>query len=182
MPSDLVAAFAHSDLGLRRGVVRLAPPSARWARVFEQAAAALRADAPASVVAVEHIGSTSVPGLPAKPILDVAIGVAPLADLDLVDAWLTGHGLLYRGERDVVRPDRMYGFEIEQMVRLCNVHVIPFGATEWTHYLGFRDRLRAREDDRDAYAALKNALADAYPGDRLAYIDGKADFIVARRG
>lgn len=182
MPSTFAAAFDRSDLGLRRGVVDLAPSSTRWPAVFQRAASTLRIDAPASALGIEHIGSTSVPGLAAKPILDIAVGLASEDGLDEIDVWLTGHGLLFRGERDAVRPDRLYGFEIEPMIRLANVHVIRHGDTEWSRYTAFRDHLRSSPADRDAYGTLKADLARRHPDDRIAYIDGKADFIVARRG
>lgn len=138
--------------------------------------------APASVVAIEHIGSTSVPGLDAKPILDMAIAVQPRTILSTLDSWLTDLGMLLRGDGDDVRPDRMYGFELEPMIRLANIHVVDADSDDLRRYLAFRDHLRAHPADRDAYGALKHALAAQHPSDRLAYIDGKQDFITARRG
>lgn len=182
-PSDALRhAFTSSDLGLRRGVVDVAPASDAWGRVFARVHDVLIATAPASVTAVEHIGSTSVPGLDAKAILDIGITVRPGTELASLDGWLTGLGLLIRGDADDVRPDRMYGYELEPFVRLVNVHVVEEGSEAIRRYRAFRDHLRAHPDDRDAYAALKRSLAAQHPEDRLAYIDGKADFITARRG
>jgi GrpB-like predicted nucleotidyltransferase (UPF0157 family) len=178
----LAAAFTRAHLGLRRGVVELAPASDAWARVFQEVHAVLIATAPASVIAIEHIGSTSVPGLDAKAILDIGIAVLPGTELSSLDDWLVGLGMLLRGDADAVRPDRMYGYEFESMVRLANVHVLEHRSEDWRRYLAFRDHLRAHPAERDAYAALKRSLAAQHPSDRLAYIDGKADFITARRG
>lgn len=178
----LANAFSGADLGLRRGVVDLAPASDAWARAFQKVFAVLDATAPASVVAVEHIGSTAVPGLDAKAILDIGIAVAPGTELASLDGWLTGLGMLLRGDANDVRPDRMYGYELEPMVRLANVHVLDHSDDGWRRYLAFRDHLRAHPADRDAYGALKHALAAEHSSDRLAYIDGKQDFITARRG
>ncbi|MDT0157354.1 GrpB family protein [Microbacterium sp. ARD32] len=179
--SSLRDAFRDSGLGLRRGVVELSPASDAWARTFSVVQEALAATAPASVVAIEHIGSTSVPGLDAKPILDVGIAVRSGTELASLDDWLIGLGMLLRGDATDVRPDRMYGYELEPMIRLANVHVVEAGSEAFRRYLRFRDHLRANPSDRDAYAALKRALAAQHPDDRLAYIDGKADFITARR-
>ncbi|WP_292702541.1 GrpB family protein [Microbacterium sp. 69-10] len=180
--SRLADALRDADLGLRRGVVDLAPASDAWARAFAGIHEVLAETAPPSVVAIEHIGSTSVPGLDAKPILDVGIAVHPGTPLASLDGWLTGLGMLLRGDATDVRPDRMYGYELEPMIRLANVHVVEAGSEDLRRYLAFRDHLRAHPADRDAYGALKHALAGRHPDDRLAYIDGKADFITTRRG
>lgn len=177
----LERAFAGAELGLRRGVVELAPASDAWARAFADAHPILTATAPASVIAIEHIGSTAVPGLDAKPIMDIGIGVRPGTRLASLDEWLTGLGMLLRGDATDVRPDRMYGYELESMIRLANVHVLEHDSPGWRDYVSFRDRLRARPDDRDAYGTLKRDLAVRHPDDRLAYIDGKESFILARR-
>jgi len=183
LPTERLAnAFADSGLGLRRGVVELAPASDAWGRAFQEVHAVLSATAPASVVAIEHIGSTAVPGLDAKAILDILIGVHDGTELASLDDWLVGLGMLLRGDANDVRPDRMYGYELEPMIRLANVHVIEHDSGDWRRYLAFRDHLRAHRADRDAYAALKRSLATRHPSDRLAYIDGKQDFIIARRG
>ncbi|MFD5215016.1 GrpB family protein [Microbacterium sp. NPDC058345] len=178
----LAAVFAGADLGLRRGVVGLAAASDHWRRTFAKAHEVLNATAPNPVLAIEHIGSTSVPELIAKPILDIAIGVASGTDLSTLDDWLLGLGMLLRGDGNDVRPDRMYGYELEPMNRLANVHVIERDSADWRRYIAFRDHLRRHPSDRDAYGALKRRLAAEHPDDRLAYIEGKAAFIVARRG
>jgi len=180
--SRLAAAFHEADLGLRRGVVGLVPASDAWASAFADVQAVLADTAPASVAAIEHIGSTSVAGLDAKPILDVGIAVVPGTKLASLDGWLIGLGMLLRGDANDVRPDRMYGYEIEPMIRLANVHVLDHGDDDWRRYLAFRDHLRAHPADRDAYGALKRSLAAQHPSDRLAYVDGKQDFVIARRG
>ncbi|UNK72313.1 GrpB family protein [Microbacterium sp. H1-D42] len=178
---QLAAAFSAAGLGLRRGVVGLAPASDTWAQAFHDVHEVLASTAPDSVAVIEHIGSTSVPGLAAKPIMDVGIGVRPGSRLGSLDDWLGGLGMLLRGDANDVRPDRMYGYELEPMIRLLNVHVLELGSQGWRDYLAFRDHLRAHPDDRDAYGVLKQSLATQHPDDRLAYIAGKESFILDRR-
>ncbi|MDR2998047.1 MAG: GrpB family protein [Microbacterium sp.] len=178
--SALAEVFDGSALGLRRGVVQIAPASDAWARTFEGVRAVLTTSAPASVVAIEHIGSTSVPGLDAKPILDIGLAVVPGTELATLDSWLVGLGMLLRGGGDGERADRMFGYEREPGIRLMNAHVISADAPELRRYLVFRDRLRALPADRDAYGALKRRLATQHPEDRLAYIAAKESFIQAR--
>ncbi|MFC9558307.1 GrpB family protein [Agromyces sp. NPDC056965] len=181
----LAIAFAGSALGLPRGIVQITPATDTWARTFDDVRAAMAFDAPNAVVAIEHIGSTSVPGLAAKPILDIGIGVRqPIRLSDVyaeVHDWLTELGFVFRGDANDVRPDRMYGYELQPMIRLANLHVLEHGSREWQYYIGFRDFLRAHPSERDAYRELKVNLSIQHPDDRIAYVDGKEAFIVERR-
>ncbi|GAA4523648.1 hypothetical protein GCM10023160_14060 [Brachybacterium paraconglomeratum] len=180
MAPALAALLADADLGVRRGVVELAGSSPRWVRAFTGLVAALAPTRPADALALEHIGSTSVPGLPAKAILDVAIGQRPGSDPLSVHEWLMRAGHLYRGEGGEERPDRIYALELEPGLRLVNVHVLDHGGEQWRRYLTFRDHLRTHPAERDAYGELKRRLAIAHPEDRLAYVQAKGSFITAR--
>lgn len=180
MIPGLVAALRDADLGVRRGQVELAEPSPRWAEAFDGFAAALAPARPAEALAIEHIGSTSVPGLPAKAILDVAIGQHPGSAPEPLHEWLMRAGHLYRGEADGHRPDRMYALELEPGVRLVNVHVLDRDCEQWRRYLAFRDHLRTHPAERDEYGQLKRRLALEHPEDRLAYLQAKTSFITAR--
>lgn len=180
MDPSLAAALRDADLGVRRGLVVLAEPSPRWAEAFDGFAAALAPTRPAEALAIEHIGSTAVPGLPAKAILDVAIGQQPGSAPEPLHEWLMHAGHLYRGEADGNRPDRMYALELQPGVRLVNVHVLDHGCGQWQRYLAFRDHLRAHPAERDGYGQLKRGLALEHPEDRLAYVQAKTQFICAR--
>ncbi|MBF6673470.1 GrpB family protein [Glutamicibacter sp. FBE19] len=177
----LVDALAGKELGLHRGEVRLANHSPQWEQAFTQLQQILHGDMPAGVKAIEHIGSTAVPGLKTKPILDIIIGTVPEANSEELHCWLLEHGFIYRGEAGNLRPDTMYGFEIQTNIRLINVHLIAYGQTEWSYYLNFRNHLRANPEDRAAYQQLKERLAARQLQDRRGYLDGKAKFIIQRR-
>ncbi|MDR4532702.1 GrpB family protein [Glutamicibacter sp. PS] len=151
----LVACLNGADLGLRREQVYLAPASPRWATAYHQLEQILNQTRPKAVRALAHIGSTAVPGLAAKPILDLAIGLAPTADRATLHHWLSHLGFIYRGEHDSTRPDLMYAFERDPGIRLVNAHLIDYGASQWQHYLNFRNYLRNHPADRDAYAATQ---------------------------
>jgi GrpB-like predicted nucleotidyltransferase (UPF0157 family) len=79
-------------LGLERGRVRLVDHDPRWAAAFEQLRADLATELGPLATAIEHVGSTSVPGLPSKPIIDIAVGLAPDAGVDPVVSAITGLG------------------------------------------------------------------------------------------
>lgn len=183
LPMDpaVAAAMRDADLGLVRGVVGLSDPSPKWATAFAELTAAMEPTRPPEAIDIQHVGSTSVPGLVAKPILDVALAVAGPSEAIAVDTWLRGLGFFCRGARDKREPEVLYGLELEQNIRLINLHVERLDGDAWRHHLALRDELRANDAVREAYGALKRGLAVEFPDDRLAYIDGKSEFILAHR-
>ena len=156
---------------------RLVDPDPAWAAAFEREADALRAALPAElVVRIDHVGSTSVPGLVAKPVVDIQLSVAamtpveayavPLAALGYdhgVDPWNDEHEFFSRSDGEE------YGG--------VNLHVCVAGSEWERRHLAFRDWLRGHPDDAAAYAATKRSLAEAHPRDIVAYLDGKTELI-----
>lgn len=126
---------------------------------------------------VQHVGSTSVRGLRAKPILDVAIGVQPnvAVPAELVDALVTV-GFIDRGV-GAGSVGRLLVWELEPGVRAVHLHIVGYGTEEWSNYVVFRDALRADADLLAEYERIKDDLAERFPGDRAAYTDGKTRFV-----
>jgi DNA polymerase-4 len=174
---NLEAVAADGDgLGLESGTVRLVVSRAEWSRAFAEVAAPLRRALGPAAVDVAHVGSTAVPGLIAKPILDVAVGLAPGAGpADIVRA-LTDLGYVFRGDKGA-DGGLLFVWEDHPRVRTVHVHAVPHGGRLWARYLKVRDRLRADDEARERYTALKIELAQAFPDDRAAYTAGKAPFI-----
>ncbi|MFD5284102.1 GrpB family protein [Streptomyces rubrogriseus] len=144
---------------------------ARWAEDYLRHRRRIL-DALAGDVDVEHIGSTSVPGLAAKPIVDIVVAVADItAEEDYLDALLAagyelrvrepGHRLVRTTTRDV------------------HVHVYERGAAAVHEYLLFRDHLRTHADDRALYESVKRALFDRRWNDMNDYADAKSEVILA---
>ena len=162
-------------LGLERTANRLAAPNPLWGRAFEEEAARIRAAAGPDVLAIEHYGSTSVPGLCAKPIIDLLVGVA---DLSLADRHAPA--MLALGYDDSgnggVDGHRIFG---KGAARTHLAHFVVHDGPEWIATLQFRDRLRADPALRDAYGRLKAQLVAEHPTDRAAYTAGKAAFVQA---
>lgn len=175
--SDELALRFRSSLGLRRGDVRLVQADPAWPVIFHLLAAELLPRLPASVVAIEHVGSTAVPELVAKPILDLAIGVRADTDPDEPTRALQEIGFLLRGDVAGPRLDRNFGLELDDRVRSVNAHLVLYGAEEWRAYLTFRDRLRSDPAAREEYARTKIDLARDFPNDRTSYLDGKSEFV-----
>ena len=148
-----------------------------WPRLFEGAAARLRAAAPSLIVAVEHIGSTAVPGLAAKPIVDLlpAVAAGHPDDLDRCVAPIVALGYEYIAAYEDELPYRRF-FRLRAADRRHNVHLVVQGSEFWVRHLAFRDILRTHPPVAVEYAALKRSLALRYD-DVGAYTDAKTGFI-----
>jgi len=129
--------------------------------------------------AIEHIGSTSVPGLAAKPIIDITVLVEDLADgLTAVPALEAGGYSFWRDNPDKSRLFLVKGLPPTAPHRTHHLH-IHANPVELDRHLAFRDALRADTGLRQAYAALKRDLATRYRHDREAYSDAKTEFVDA---
>lgn len=166
----------EAALGLRRGEVVVVPYDARWPQLFVAAAEEIAAAVGSSILAVHHVGSTSVPGLCAKPILDILVSVPDFeAALGCVPA-LEAIGYEFRPNEGI--RDRRY-FRRPHGGDLQTHHLSLAEPTSHHHRatLAFRDALRADPSLTDEYARLKRSLAERFPRDRPAYIDGKSAFV-----
>ncbi|HEV2258998.1 MAG TPA: GrpB family protein [Streptosporangiaceae bacterium] len=149
------------------GPVRLAEYDPRWPALYEREAARIRSVLGERVLRLEHVGSTSVPGLAAKPIIDILLVVADPAD---EASYLTP--LEQAGYRLVIREPGWYEHRaLKGPDTDINVHVHPPHSPEIGRHLRFRDRLRADQADRELYERVKRQLA----GRRWTYIQQYAD-------
>ncbi len=165
--------------------VVLVPYSERWSLAFERIRAevlGLFADTPVDgePASLQHIGSTSVPGLCAKPVIDVVLGASSLARIEANIGALAalGYGYVAKYEREL--PMRRYFVRAAEGERpRVHVHGVVIGSPIWREHLAFRDALRIDPALRDRYAALKTELAQRHADDKAAYTDAKAPFIRA---
>ena len=163
------------SLGLERGIVRVVDYDPAWPELFAAESARLadsfqRANL---TVGIEHMGSTAVPELPAKPVLDILVGYPIGADVPVYVQALVEAGYEHRGEQGI--PGRQ--FFRKGSPRSHHVHMAVIGGSFWREHLAFRDALRSQPATRAAYAALKMELATRFPADREAYIEGKTTFV-----
>jgi GrpB-like predicted nucleotidyltransferase (UPF0157 family) len=142
-----------------------------WAELFESERQLLAGVFGGRAVAIEHVGSTSVPGLSAKPIVDVLIGLRELALSDEQIEAMRGLGYEYLGEHGL--PGRLF-FRKEPQTH--HVHVVEHGGEHWDRQLTFRDALRNDEEERQRYDAFKRRLA-AEGHTRDVYTELKTPFI-----
>ena len=147
--------------------------------MFDEEAARIRGAAGASLVALEHVGSTAVPGLVAKPVIDMLGGVRTLEDADALVPRVVALGYEYVTKYEDELPRRRYFVRWAEGVRTHHFHVVEVGSWFWTQQLAFRDHLRQDPDASARYGALKRELASRFPDDREAYTAAKSDFIAA---
>jgi len=145
-------------------------------RFLDQAAALTTILQPWLAAPVEHVGSTAVPGLRAKPVVDILAPVVSLVQAQAAIAVLTADGWLFWPD-DPNRDYRMWFLRPKPEARTHHLHVIQHDYPAAHAELAFRDVLRRDPGVRKAYAALKDSLAVQYRTDRDAYTDAKSDFI-----
>ncbi|OIN66967.1 hypothetical protein BLD48_08420 [Exiguobacterium sp. KRL4] len=156
--------------------VIVTPYQASWSDAFEQEATRLRTVFGERLLAVHHIGSTSVPGLSAKPILDILPVVDMLDGIEAFDAAMETIGYEAKGEFGM--PGRRY-YRKGGDDRTHHIHLYASGNPEITRHVVFRDYLREHPDEVQAYSEIKEQLANQYPADISAYIAGKDTFVKA---
>ena len=164
-----------TSLGLRQATLALTPYDPTWTAVFDMEAARIRAALPDVVFQIDHIGSTAVPGLPAKAILDIAMRAAQPDEDRIADA-LISLGYVDRG----IRSGRLFIRLRDGDIRTHNLHLYRLEEPDYADQIAFRDALRADPDLRDRYAQLKRELVDSLGDEgRRSYTDGKTDFVRA---
>ena len=161
--------------------VVIADHDARWLKAFDVAAAELRDALRRWVVEIEHIGSTAVVGLAAKPIIDIQVGVVSLDVSPQIVAAVEALGYVYVPDFEGELPNRRYFRRTSPTgVTTHHVHLVERTDHEWwDRHIRFRDWLRAHPDDRDRYAALKRSLATEHRDDRDGYTEAKSAFIAS---
>lgn len=131
------------------------------------------------LVAIEHIGSTSVPGLAAKPRIDIMPGLESEDDLDSIIDPMVGLGFRYIPDYEDEMPyRRLFTRDPVGDVIACNIHTVAVGSEFWERHLLFRDYLRANPDVAGEYARLKRDLAPRFKVTND-YAEAKTDFITS---
>ena len=147
----------------------------RWPALYEEEKARITGAIGSVTVAIEHVGSTAVPGLGAKPIIDIMVGIREFAlGVSCVEP-LASLGYEHRPDDNI--PGRLFFRRFDNKVRTHNLHVTEMGSDFWERHLLFRDYLKAHSEEARRYHELKEALAATYRSDRAGYADAKTGFI-----
>jgi len=153
------------------------PYDPAWPLRFAEEAARLKEALGDNCIEIYHVGSTAVPGLAAKPVLDIVPVVKDLYKVQESKGALEALGYESKGEYGI--PCRRFFTKQQGMVRTHNVHVYEKGFAEIERLVKFRDWLRSHPADREAYSALKRDLASRYVDDIASYSQGKDLFVLA---
>lgn len=160
-------------LGLEPGRVRVTDYDPRWVALFTAERRRLLAACGSLACVIEHVGGTAVPGMCAKPVLDIAAGRPADQPHDAYVGALTQAGYECRGERGV--PGRLF-FRRGRPVAY-HLHLVECGGPLWRDLLAFRDHLIASPEDARQFADVKRRLAERCSRDRDAYVEAKAAYV-----
>lgn len=156
--------------------VAVVPHDPVWREAFEAEAKLVAAALGGNVSAVHHVGSTAIPGIYAKPVIDLLVEVRDLSEVDRRSPSMASEGYEVMGEYGI--PGRRYFRKDDEAgVRTHHVHVFEAGSAEVVRHLAFRDYMLAHPSDAQEYSELKRGLAQQHPQDMDGYIDGKDGFI-----
>lgn len=155
--------------------VVIEPYHSEWIQEFEREQTKLWQALSSNAIQIEHIGSTSIAGMPSKPILDIAVSVANLNVTDMFIEPLRTLGYEYVPHLEF--PNRRFFRRGERRKGTHHLHIYEQGSPEWVNILLFRNYLRSHPEKAAQYAQLKMQLASTYIEDRASYTQMKAPFI-----
>ena len=165
----------HEKIGLKRGTVILKKHHKEWAETFGVEKKLLRDLLGDTAIEIQHIGSTAVPGLAAKPIIDIVLAVTSFADIPNLRPLLEDSGYAYR-ENGSDKTQVLFAKGPEEF-RTHYLHITTLGSSVWRNDIAFRDYLRTHPKAMREYEKLKKNLASRYADNREGYTASKDTFI-----
>ena len=163
------------SLGLRRGTVLVEPHNAEWDVIAAETIAELHRILQDALVDAQHIGSTAIKDICAKPIIDIVAGVSDFDKLLSRNSVLEENGFIFRGQAHPLQYLYICG---DNDIRTHHVHAVIYDSEEWNNYVDVRDYLNCHIKDAEAYSKLKESLAKQYSEDRGTYTASKSELIV----
>jgi len=145
-----------------------------WPQIFEMLRSRIAVVLNGLADSIEHVGSTAVPGLAAKPVIDIDVLLRSASDLPLVIRRLVDLGYEYRGDLGVIGRE---AFRAKLDDFSHHLYVCPPDSREYRRHIAFRNHLRAHADDANTYASLKRKLAIQFGTDREGYNQAKSKFV-----
>lgn len=155
--------------------VEVIPYDAAWVKKFLEERLQLLAILDANVVSIDHIGSTAIPDMPAKPVIDILISVIKINTVDAYNDKMVTFGYEIKGEFGIV--GRRFFLKNVNGERSYHVHIFQHGNPELQRHIKFRDYMITHPAEAAQYAELKIKLAQLFPDNITAYCEGKNNFI-----
>ncbi|HTE41440.1 MAG TPA: GrpB family protein, partial [Steroidobacteraceae bacterium] len=163
-------------IGLNKHIVAVVEHDPAWVVLGADACKEVLEAAGSLLRDVQHVGSTSVPGLVAKPIVDIAGGAATFESIPELIGRLTSIDFIYLGD-SAENGGHLFVRESSPDVRTLHLHIVKYGDLQWRNYLRFRDFLRTSALACEQYRSLKLELARKFAGDRESYTEAKRALI-----
>ena len=155
------------SLGLKRGTVQLEPHDKQWDEAAIQTIRKLKSILGDDAIDIQHIGSTAIPAIKAKPVIDIVVGVTDFERIMLHNEQLQKEGIFYRGS-DVEYQILYVMGDMEKDIRTHHIHVVKWNGTEWKNYIHFRDCLNANENIALQYERVKEELESKFQNKGIA--------------
>jgi GrpB-like predicted nucleotidyltransferase (UPF0157 family) len=162
-------------IGLERGMVKIVPYSIEWKTEYKKEETLLYSLIGKHVLDIQHVGSTSIEGLDAKPIIDIAVAVRSLDDAENFRVILEDAGYLYRGNAGI--EGHVLFVKGNEAIRTHHIHIEELNSTSWKNHIYFRDYLRLHRELVEEYLKLKKELAKKFSDERESYTASKDEFI-----
>ena len=162
-------------IGLKRGTVILHEYDPAWVEAYQRESERIKSALRETVFPFEHVGSTSIRGIHAKPIIDLIGGVDSIGHARSLIPSLEHLGYEYRANGDL--PERILFVLGPEKSRTHHLSLVVRDGREWQNYLAFRDFLQNNQEIARKYNNLKISLATQFPNDRASYTAAKATFI-----
>lgn len=161
-------------MGLKKGTVKLEAYNADWIKMYEQEKKNLQDIFKDTALSIEHIGSTSIIGLKAKPIIDISVSVKELKKFNFLDDYFDKYPYSYKLDLD---NDEILIRKHKNELTTYLIHVMPIDSERYKNTILFRNYLNSHSDILKEYQNLKEELASKYANERKLYTTSKNDFI-----
>ncbi len=164
-------------IGLKRGTIELHDHDENWHKIAVNTMNDLKIIFGDIAIDIQHVGSTSIHSICAKPIIDISVGVSNLSDVQSILDKLEENGYMYKSENN--HKDQIFFSvgDISKDLRTSHIHVVKHNEVDWNNYISFRDYLNNNYKMAKKYEKLKFELLDKFKNNRIKYTDGKTGLI-----
>lgn len=166
-------------LGLNKDVVKLVEHTNNWKKLFKVEKDLLNSLVGEHVVDIQHIGSTAIDGIAAKPLLDILVGIKSMGDAQKFDKHKLKEANIYHLGRVQIEGKEVFAkfSNLENLTKTHVLHVVEYGGDWWQKHIFFRDYLNDHPEVAKQYEVLKKEMAEAFPTNERSYAEGKKDFV-----